>query len=113
MSAQCPVCKKTDIAGRFTSTRPRRCTAFRSARIGEARRTFAVLWTVKRTFPISALLRSTLIRKVVKRLILWEKKSVTASGDNLTNYPSVPKYRYGEVEDKDQIVIVAPNDERS
>src|SRR5262245_16684668 len=69
-----------------------------------------LLWTVKRTVPVSALLRSTLIRKMVKELILWEKKSVTASGDNLTNYPSVPKYRYGEVEDKDQIVIVAPND---
>src|SRR5262245_22014776 len=55
------------------------------------------------------LLRARYVRN--DRLILWEKKSVTASGDNLTNYPSVPKYRYGEVEDKDQIVIVAPNDE--
>jgi hypothetical protein len=52
-----------------------------------------------------------LIPKVVKEPILWEKKSVTASGDKLTNYPSVPKCRYGEVEDKDQIVIIAPNDE--
>jgi hypothetical protein len=51
-----------------------------------------------------------LIPKVVKEPILWEKKSVTASGDKLTNYPSVPKCRYGEVEDKDQIVIIAPND---
>src|SRR5262249_59248633 len=68
-------------------------------------------WTVKRTVHISALLRPSLIRKVVKQPTLREKKSGTASGDNLTNYPSVPKYRYGEVEDKDQIVIVAPSDE--
>ena len=49
---------------------------------------------------------STLIRKAVKELILSEKKSVKASADNLTDYLGVPKYRYGEVEDKDQIGIV-------
>src|SRR5499425_247210 len=49
---------------------------------------------------------STLIRKAVKELILSEQKSVKASVDNLADYLGVPKYRYGEVEDKDQIGIV-------
>src|SRR2546426_1745960 len=49
---------------------------------------------------------STLIRKAVKQLILSEQKSVKASADNLADYLGVPKYRYGEVEDKDQIGIV-------
>src|SRR6184192_842673 len=49
---------------------------------------------------------STLIRKAVKELILSETKSVKASADNLANYLGVPKYRYGEIEDKDQIGIV-------
>ena len=41
-----------------------------------------------------------MIRKAVKQLILSEKKSVKASADNLADYLGVPKYRYGEVEDK-------------
>ncbi len=49
---------------------------------------------------------STLIRKAVKELILSEQKSVKASADNLADYLGVPKYRYGEVEDKDQVGIV-------
>src|SRR3989442_7939164 len=49
---------------------------------------------------------STLIRKAVKELLLSEKKSVKASADNLADYLGVPKYRYGEVEDKDQIGVV-------
>src|SRR6266704_720138 len=49
---------------------------------------------------------STLIRKAVKQLMTSEKKSVKASADNLADYLGVPKYRYGEVEDKDQIGIV-------
>src|SRR5437667_2265927 len=49
---------------------------------------------------------STLIRKAVKELMLSEKKSVKASADNLADYLGVPKYRYGEVEDKDQIGVV-------
>jgi ATP-dependent Lon protease len=35
-----------------------------------------------------------------------KQKSVKASPDNLADYLGVPKYRYGEVEDKDQIGIV-------
>src|SRR6266581_4639348 len=49
---------------------------------------------------------STLIRKAVKELILSEKKSVKASADNLADYLGVPKYRYGEIEDKDLIGVV-------
>src|SRR6266508_2953001 len=49
---------------------------------------------------------STLIRKAVKELTLSKTKSVKASADNLADYLGVPKYRYGEVEDKDQIGIV-------
>src|SRR6202795_260722 len=49
---------------------------------------------------------STLIRKAVKELIMSEKKSVKASADNLADYLGVPKYRYGEVEDKDLIGVV-------
>src|SRR6266478_3938160 len=49
---------------------------------------------------------STLIRKAVKELILSEKTSVKASADNLADYLGVPKYRYGEIEDKDLIGVV-------
>ena len=49
---------------------------------------------------------STLIRKAVKELIMSTKKSVMAEANNLADYLGVPKYRYGEVEDKDQIGIV-------
>jgi len=49
---------------------------------------------------------STLIRKAVKELILSEEKSVKASADNLADYLSVPKFRYGEVENKDQVGVV-------
>ncbi len=49
---------------------------------------------------------STLIRKAVKELIMSMKKSVKVEANNLADYLGVPKYRYGEVEDKDQIGIV-------
>src|SRR5881296_3819435 len=49
---------------------------------------------------------STLIRKAVKELILSKKKSVKVEANNLADYLGVPKYRYGEVEDRDQIGIV-------
>ena len=45
-------------------------------------------------------------RKAVKELILSEKKSLKASADNLADYLGVPKYRYGEIEDKDLIGVV-------
>src|ERR1700686_4500129 len=49
---------------------------------------------------------STLIRKAVKELIMSQKKSVKASAENLSDYLGVPKFRYGAVEDEDQIGIV-------
>src|SRR5205814_5428631 len=49
---------------------------------------------------------STLIRKAVKELILSETKSMKVSADNLADYLGVPKYRYGEIEDKDLIGVV-------
>jgi ATP-dependent Lon protease len=49
---------------------------------------------------------STLIRKAVKELIMSKKELVKSSADNLADYLGVPKYRYGEVEDRDQVGIV-------
>ena len=49
---------------------------------------------------------STSIRKAVKELIMSKKESVEVEANNLADYLGVPKYRYGEVEDKDQIGIV-------
>jgi ATP-dependent Lon protease len=49
---------------------------------------------------------STLIRKAVKELIMLKKELVKSSTDNLADYLGVPKYRYGEVEDQDQVGIV-------
>jgi ATP-dependent Lon protease len=49
---------------------------------------------------------STLIRKAVKELIISQRKSVRATTENLSDYLGVPKFRYGEVEDRDQIGIV-------
>ena len=49
---------------------------------------------------------STLIRKAVKELIMSKKEFVKASADNLADYLGVPRYRYGEVEDQDQVGIV-------
>ncbi len=49
---------------------------------------------------------STLIRKAVKELTLTKKKSVAVTAKELDEYLGVPKYRYGEVEDVDQIGVV-------
>jgi ATP-dependent Lon protease len=49
---------------------------------------------------------STLIRKAVKELTLSKKKSVAVTEKDLGDYLGVPKYRYGEVEDEDQIGVV-------
>src|ERR1051325_2435579 len=50
---------------------------------------------------------STLARKAVKELMLKKKeKSVTVPGGNLADYLGVPKYRYGEIEDADQVGVV-------
>jgi ATP-dependent Lon protease len=49
---------------------------------------------------------STLIRKAVKELTLTKKKSVLVDAKSVSDYIGVPKYRYGEVEDEDQVGVV-------
>src|SRR5687767_3681470 len=50
---------------------------------------------------------STLARKAVKELMLNKKSKVVKVTDaNLADYLGVPKFRYGEVEDEDQIGVV-------
>src|SRR5579862_3356217 len=49
---------------------------------------------------------STLIRKAVKELTIKKTQSVEITDKNLPDYLSVPKYRYGEVEDVDQVGVV-------
>jgi len=49
---------------------------------------------------------STLIRKAVKELIISKKQSVEVTDKVLADYLGVPKYRYGEVEDVDQVGVV-------
>jgi ATP-dependent Lon protease len=49
---------------------------------------------------------STLIRKAVKELMTSKKKSVKVSEKAVGDYLGVPKFRYGEVEEKDQIGVV-------
>jgi ATP-dependent Lon protease len=49
---------------------------------------------------------STLIRKAVKELTVTKKLSVEVTDKVLPDYLGVPKYRYGEVEDEDQVGVV-------
>jgi ATP-dependent Lon protease len=49
---------------------------------------------------------STLIRKAVKELTIKKTQSVEITDKNLPDYLGVPKYRYGEVEDVDQVGVV-------
>jgi ATP-dependent Lon protease len=49
---------------------------------------------------------STLIRKAVKELTISKQASVAVTGKSLPDYLGVPKYRYGEVEDEDQVGVV-------
>ena len=49
---------------------------------------------------------STLIRKAVKELTISKKQSVEVTEKNLSDYLGVPKFRYGEVEDEDQVGVV-------
>ncbi|MGA2895570.1 MAG: endopeptidase La [Xanthobacteraceae bacterium] len=49
---------------------------------------------------------STLIRKAVKELTITKKQSIEVTDKVLPDYLGVPKYRYGEVEDEDQVGVV-------
>jgi ATP-dependent Lon protease len=49
---------------------------------------------------------STLIRKAVKELTVSKKQSVEVTDEVLGDYIGVPKFRYGEVEDEDQVGVV-------
>jgi ATP-dependent Lon protease len=49
---------------------------------------------------------STLIRKAVKELTISKKETVAVTDKTLPDYLGVPKFRYGEVEDVDQIGVV-------
>src|ERR1051326_741578 len=46
---------------------------------------------------------STLIRKAVKELTIKKTQSVQVTDKNLADYLGVPKFRYGEGEDEDQV----------
>jgi ATP-dependent Lon protease len=49
---------------------------------------------------------STCIRKAVKELTLSKAKSITVEAKTVADYLGVPKFRYGEVEDEDQVGVV-------
>jgi ATP-dependent Lon protease len=49
---------------------------------------------------------STLVRKAVKELTLTQKKSILVDTKGIAEFLGVPKYRYGELEDVDQIGVV-------
>jgi len=49
---------------------------------------------------------STLIRKAVKELTISKKESVQVTDKVLGEYLGVPKFRFGEVEDQDQVGVV-------
>jgi len=49
---------------------------------------------------------STLIRKAVKELTVSKKQSVEVTDEVIGDYIGVPKFRYGEVEDEDQVGVV-------
>jgi ATP-dependent Lon protease len=49
---------------------------------------------------------STLIRKAVKELTLSKKTSITVDANAVGEFIGVPKYRYGELEDVDQVGVV-------
>ncbi len=49
---------------------------------------------------------SKLARKAVKEILTSDKKTIRVTADNIETYLGVPKYRYGEAEEEDQVGVV-------
>src|SRR3954449_2962525 len=49
---------------------------------------------------------SNLIRKAVKEILISKSETVRVTTQNLPDYLGVPKFRYGEVEEKDMVGVV-------
>src|SRR6202043_3502581 len=49
---------------------------------------------------------STLARKAVKGLMISKEESVKVTAANLSDYLGVPKFRYGEIEERDRVGVV-------
>ncbi|MGE0847884.1 MAG: endopeptidase La [Flavobacteriaceae bacterium] len=49
---------------------------------------------------------ATLARKAVKELILSKKKSIKVTAKNIGDFLGVPRYRYGQAEQEDQVGVV-------
>jgi ATP-dependent Lon protease len=49
---------------------------------------------------------STLIRKAIKELIISKKKATRVTVETLAEYLGVPRFRYGEIEENDQVGVV-------
>ena len=49
---------------------------------------------------------SKLARKAVKEILTSDKKSIRVTAENIETYLGVPKYRFGEAEEEDQVGVV-------
>ena len=49
---------------------------------------------------------SNLCRKAVKEILLTKKKKIAVTLKNVSDFLGVPKYRYGEIEEADQVGLV-------
>ena len=49
---------------------------------------------------------SNLARKAVKEILISKKKKIVVTGDNVSEFLGVPKFRFGEIEAEDQVGLV-------
>lgn len=49
---------------------------------------------------------SNLIRKAVKEILITKVKAVAVTEENLPNFLGAPKFRYGEIDEEDQVGVV-------
>src|SRR5690606_25188441 len=47
-----------------------------------------------------------LARKAVTEILRSDKKSVTVTDENVSDYLGVPRYRYGQIDGEDQVGVV-------